>query len=164
MPTQVSRSRSTLWLTLAAVGLWALSLGIETRWPWLSLERGGPRPQALTSPWVQAVLLWLLYWAALSGYWGLRFFWRHQRPRLAVVFATVALLQGLLYFLLQRAPYLPLGMSRMLSWLTAHRAFGLHRVVVGLTLPSFVAGSLTALLFAEITVRLVTHFERGTAS
>jgi len=156
-----SRYWATIWLSLAAIGVWALSLWLETRWPWLSLDRGGPWPQAFSSPWKKAWVLWLLYWGGLSGYWALRIYLRNWKPRMAIVLAGVGVLHLLLYFTLWMASRqsLPAEMGEFLSLLANHRLFGLYVAVVRMRLPSFVVGGASWLVFTEFSAWVIPKLE-----
>ena len=64
---QGSRFWATVILTLAAAGLWVLSIWVETRWPWLPFDEGGPWPLASSPAWKRAWAIWVVYVEYLSA-------------------------------------------------------------------------------------------------
>lgn len=143
----------TIWLSIAAIGVWILSLWVEAHWPWLPFDQGGPWPQSFSLSWKKALLLWCVYWGGLSGYWTLRMYLQSWRPRIMIVLGVVSVLHVLLYFILTVVFHKHLfgEIGKALTLLANRRLFGIYLSVVRMRLPSFVVGGISWLLFTEFS-------------
>ncbi len=150
---QGSRSWATVILTLAAAGLWVLSIWVETRWPWLPFDEGGPWPLASSPAWKRAWAIWVVYGAGLGAYWVGRFYLEKLKPHTLPALAFVAALHGCLYLWLISALPLPESMETLLGNLVNRRRFGLYLTVVRWRLPSFLMGGFGWLLFTELSIK-----------
>ncbi|WP_152918200.1 hypothetical protein [Ardenticatena maritima] len=144
----------TLFVTVAAIGVWLLSLWTELRWPWISHEQGGPWPFFPTIFWWKSWIYWVVLWMGLIGYWYIRLFYAHT-VRAPIILGSVALFHFFVYFSFKIQSLRIF--EEVFHWLAGSQMYGAYRIVVQMKTPSFLLLGISWLFFTEVSKFVFTR-------